>query len=251
MGFVTTPYAPEPGDQPYPSPQSGPGQPYPASYYYAQQGVQPPPYWGPPPGYPQPAGPPPQPPQNKGTGKTVWIAAAIAAVIVIGTVNTKSDDSGRTSTAAAPTATPTASPVPAAAPTASPSTSAPYNGYGMTEARYGEQIEAGDLTVTAAAPTTISQEYLGKQVCSTVTYRNTGTTSEPFSMFDWNFRTANGVETSASIPFNAGDSALNSGDLAPGGTTTGKVCGDSQTKNVSAIVFKPGFGIMHEVTFTK
>lgn len=177
---------------------------------------------------------------------------AIAVLIVIGMVNSKSgDDSARSSTAAPAAATPSTSQVPSAAPSAKAGAPAPYNGYGRTKAKYGEQVRAGGLTITAAAPTTISQTYLGDQVCSTVTYRNTGNTSEPFSPFDWNFRTANGVETSASIPFNAGDSALNSGDLAPGGTTTGKVCGDSQTKNVSAIVFKPGFGIMHEVTFSK
>jgi hypothetical protein len=176
----------------------------------------------------------------------------VAVLVLIGLVNSRGgDDAARTSTTAAPAATPTATQVPAARPTADAGSPTPYNGYGRTEARYGEQVEAGGLTVTAAAPTTLSQTYLGDQVCSTVTYRNTGTSSEPFSLFDWNFRTANGVETSASIPFNAGDSALNSGELAPGGTTTGKVCGDSQTKNVSAIVFKPGFGIMHEVTFSK
>lgn len=227
--------------------QPGQGQtnPYPQPTYPQPNYGGQPPQWG-------PTGQMPQPPKKKG-GKVKWIVLGIFAFLLIVAIA----NGGNSTPATQPVAAPVVPQAPAAAPVvpaplpASPAAPEPYNGFGPTTAKYGQKVMAGDLEVTAAAPTTISQQFLGSQVCATVSYRNTGSTPESFSMFDWKFRTANGVETNASLPFNAGESALNTGQLAAGGTTSGKVCGDQQTKNVTALVFSPGFGVMHQVTFTK
>ena len=104
------------------------------------------------------------------------------------------------------------------------------------------------MTVSAKRPQKITKQYLGTQYCTTVSLRNNGSGAESFSLFDWNFRTAEGVEVSASIPFNA-DKALNTGTLNAGGRTSGQICADSNTTDVTEIVYSPGFGVMHKVTF--
>lgn len=219
---------------------------------------------------------PPEPPRKK-RGVWKWVVGVLAVLVVIGMVN-GGGESADSATAAAPVAENAPAPapvVPAAPAEPEPASDATqrnldeigrkldqraaelgqdpesgYNGYGATTAAYGESVTAGDMVVSVDAPETHSQAYLGTQSCAHVSYRNTGTTSEPFNMFDWKFRTSNGVETSISAPFTAGDKALTSGDLAPGGNVSGLVCGEVGTTNVTAVVYNPGFGVMHEVAFT-
>lgn len=222
---------------------------------------------------------PPEPPRKK-RGVWKWVVGVLAVLVVIGMVN--GGESPDSATAAAPVAEDAPAPEPVTAPAAPAVPAAPepaedatqrnldelgrkldqraaeagrdaesgYNGYGATTAAYGESVTAGDMVVSVDAPETHSQQYLGNQSCAHVSYRNTGTTSEPFNMFDWKFRTSNGVETSISAPFTAGDKALTSGELAPGGNVSGLVCGDLGTTNVTAVVYNPGFGVMHEVAFS-
>lgn len=119
----------------------------------------------------------------------------------------------------------------------------------QTTGNYGDSLTAGGLTLTVSAPRQISNQFLGPQVCSTVTYRNTGSSSESFNPFDWKFRTSSGVESSASIPFNS-DSPLRSGQLSPGGTVSGQVCADDSISSASSVVYSPGFGILHRLEWS-
>lgn len=105
-------------------------------------------------------------------------------------------------------------------------------------ARYGTPQTSDEMTVTVAKPKR-STNALGSQFCTKVTYRNTGASPHPYNLFDWKFRTAAGTETSASIPYDAGN-GLNSGDLNPGGTVSGQVCGDNTVRDVAAVIYTPG-----------
>jgi hypothetical protein len=132
------------------------------------------------------------------------------------------------------------------APAPSPGTA---SGHGQEAGNYGDPLTAGGLRLTVSAPETVSRAYLGNQVCTTVTYQNVGSSQESFNPFDWKFRTADGVESSASIPWN-GDKPLRSGQLAPGGKVSGQVCGDDSITKASAVVYSPGFGILHELVWS-
>ncbi|ANY05312.1 hypothetical protein AFB00_02160 [Pseudonocardia sp. HH130630-07] len=162
----------------------------------------------------------------------------LVAIVVIAIATSGGDDGQPSTTATADAAT-------AAAGSAG---TAAAGGEAGTVA-FGQQASAGDLTLTASAPEQITE--LGMtQTCSTVTYTNNGSSPASFAFFDWKFTTPAGVETSASIPFNAGAKALNSGELAPGGTTTGMVCGDQQTTDVNAVKYAPTLSFSDPITWT-
>ena len=165
-----------------------------------------------------------------------WVLGAFVALLVIIAVA----NSGG-STTASPTAAPT---VPAPAPSSGSSSSSAIQ---QASGNYGAQLSASDLSLTASTPKKVSS-VLGTQLCSTVSYKNTGSSSESFNVFDWKFRTAAGVESPATVAYD-GSSALSSGDLQPGGTVSGSVCADSTITKASAVVYSPGFGIMHELTW--
>ena len=81
------------------------------------------------------------------------------------------------------------------------------------------------VTATALKP---GDSTLGKTLCSTVTYKNNGST--PGSFNGWLRLEAagpgrRGADDRASAGSN--NSMLSAGQLAPGGTTTGDVCFDS------------------------
>ena len=115
--------------------------------------------------------------------------------------------------------------------------------------KFGQEATSGDLAISASAPEQVT-EFGMTQACSTVTYKNNGSSPASFNPFDWKFTTPAGVEASASIPFNAGAKALNSGQLAPGGTTSGMICGDQQTTDVNAVKYAPSFSFSDPITWT-
>ena len=106
-----------------------------------------------------------------------------------------------------------------------PAASAPASGQGpaATTGKPGDTLTAGDVQVTAAALRSESQQYMGPMKCAEVTYRNTGSVQVPYNTFDWKLQNPAGAITD---PTFGGDNTLSSGELAPGGTTSGKVCFD-------------------------
>lgn len=219
---MTTPQSPEQGN---PQQQNYYGQ-YPQQGGHPQQPGQPPQQWGPPPQYTQ--GPPPQPPKKKRTGLKIALGVVVAIVVIAIATSGGGDDP------AAPAGGESA---------AAPAASGPQN------VKFGQEVTSGDLVLTASAPKKTT-EFGMTQACSTVTYKNNGDQPASFNPFDWKFTTAAGVETSASIPFSAGAKALNSGQLAPGGTTSGTICGDQQTTDVNAVKYAPTFSLADPVTWT-
>ncbi|MBN9801189.1 hypothetical protein DMP15_28700 [Pseudonocardia sp. UM4_GMWB1] len=238
MPDVTTPYGPN-GPQNPPPYRPGPaGQPQ-----YGQPQQQ----WGPPQQqWAATPPPPPEPPKKKG-GKLRWVVAVVGLLVLVGMINGGKDEPADTTAAAAPAAAAPAAAAPAQA-EAVPAAEENADGYGKKTASFGEEVNAGGMIVTAQAPKELSQPYLGTQACATVTLRNEADSQKSFSPFDWKFRTKDGVEVTANIPFNA-DKALNTGQLTPGGKVSGQVCADTQTTGVTTVVYNPGFGIMHEITF--
>lgn len=88
----------------------------------------------------------------------------------------------------------------------------------------GDALEVGGLQLTAS-PLTSGESMVGPTLCSTVTYRNTG--SAPASVdavYDWKLRDPSGAVVSAGV-FGT-DSAITAGQLAAGRATGGAVCFD-------------------------
>lgn len=84
----------------------------------------------------------------------------------------------------------------------------------------GQAVDRDGLQITAA-PLAKDRAYGQKVLCSMVTYRNAGDTEASFNQFDWKIQTPKGVQESA---YSAETEALQSGQLAPGGTVAGNVC---------------------------
>lgn len=124
---------------------------------------------------------------------------------------------------------------PAAAGSA-PSGAFPGQTSGDTVAAPGDQVTVGDLTVTAQPLTAAQLPFSdGPAACSTVTYRNTGSASGPFNLFDWQMQsTAGTVVTPA---FGTDDSALGSGQLVPGGEVSGQVCFEGRAGTGSVLLY--------------
>lgn len=231
---MTTPQSPNPGhpqQQPYYGQyalQQG-GQ-YPSQVHYQPQPGQ---QWGPPPQYTQ-APPLPQPPKKKRTGLKITLGIVVVIVVVAIATGGGGDEQAPT-TAAGDT-------------NAAPAVVGGSAG-GEQPVKFGQEATSGDLVLSASAPEQVT-EFGMTQACSTVTYTNNGSQPASFNPFDWKFTTPAGVEASASIPFNAGAEALNSGQLAPGGTTSGMICGDRQTTDVNSVKFAPSFSFTDPVTWT-
>lgn len=91
----------------------------------------------------------------------------------------------------------------------------------------GETLTVGDISVTTTGLTAQTDEVLDQSyLCSSVTYLNGGSDPATFNIFDWSLQDPAGAARTVGI---FGDSNLQSGDLAPGGTVTGDVCFEGDT----------------------
>jgi hypothetical protein len=190
---VTTPQPPQHGQQPYP-----PQPPY---------GQQPPPGYG----YPPPQQAAPEPPKKK-RRKWPFVLAILAVLIVVIAVNSSGGDSPSSPSSAAPAGT-----VPAAFPGATANDVA---------GNAGDTLTVGDMQVTASALKS-GDSTLGKTLCSTVKIVNTGSTAGSFNIIDWKLQDPNGAALLTG--FTGSSNMLSSGELAPGGSTSGDMCFDAKS----------------------
>lgn len=226
-------HAPEPSGQQYGGPQQGAGQ-----YGGPQQGGQQ--YGG-----PQDAKARAKADKAYRKASRPWykkkrfiLLLLLAAIITIAVATGGGGEDGATTTteeAAAPSGA--ASEAPAEVAPAFP---------GATEndvvAQAGEQVDADGVQITAG-PLTAGDDTFQKTLCSTVSYNNGS--GEPASFngaFDWKLQDPNGVILMNT--FGGSDNALNSGELAPGGTLTADVCFTApatQTPGQYVVLLDPAF----------
>jgi hypothetical protein len=111
------------------------------------------------------------------------------------------------------------------------------SGSGGQQFTAGQTIERDALQISAAPLRKVKPQYGSAMVCSTVTYRNTGTGEQSFNMFDWKIQNPAGVQSAATMAQKGG---LHSGQLAPGGTVAGDVCAtDAGAKGDYLIINEP------------
>ena len=106
---------------------------------------------------------------------------------------------------------------------------------GSITARFGDRVTVGDITLVTDPLQDAEPSGAGPAACSTVAYENTGGAAAPFAPLDWSIRSAQGVVT-APVP-TGDDDVLGSGELVPGGRTSGRVCFDG-TAAGSALLYR-------------
>ncbi|TCK26995.1 hypothetical protein EV378_2845 [Pseudonocardia endophytica] len=93
-----------------------------------------------------------------------------------------------------------------------------------TNGNAGDTLTVGQLRMTAS-PLTARESMFGPTLCSTVTYRNVGSSPESIdAMYDWKLRNPSARTVSTGLL--GTDTSLAAGQLAGGRTTTGEVCFD-------------------------
>ncbi|HEY9314368.1 DUF4352 domain-containing protein [Williamsia sp.] len=91
-----------------------------------------------------------------------------------------------------------------------------------TAAAGGDTITRDDLAYTVMPLAATSSDF-GDHLCSNVTIKNVGSKQNDFNGYiDWSLQDASGTIRSAT--FAPEKQLLNSGEIAPGGQTTGDVC---------------------------
>jgi hypothetical protein len=153
---------------------------------------------------------------GKATNRGVAIAGTILSLI--GLIMCIVYASAFTSAVANSTAPSAAAPV-GAAPAVSGQDSSTAPG------KPGDTLTTGDLQLTAAPLTSKTPQFMGPMKCAEVSYRNTGSGQASYNAFDWKLQNPAGAIVSPSF---GGDNSLSSGQLAPGGTTSGQVCFDAK-----------------------
>jgi hypothetical protein len=110
-------------------------------------------------------------------------------------------------------------------PPAAVSGAAPQEGSGSgtagQEFTVGEAVDRDGLQVTAEKLRKVKPQYTDRMICSKVSYKNASDEQVSFNLFDWKIQNPAGVQLPATM---AQDGALQSGQLAPGGTVSGDVC---------------------------
>lgn len=110
-----------------------------------------------------------------------------------------------------------------------------------TSANAGDTITE-DGVATTTSPLTTETNALGDTLlCTTVTIENGSDEQASFNTLDWNLQNPNGASTSVS--FGGSGEDLSSGQLAPGGQTTGDVCFDGDPSQMPGeyVVLNDGF----------
>lgn len=91
---------------------------------------------------------------------------------------------------------------------------------GDSVAPAGTMIDVNGLQLTAGKLTDETR-YGNPSLCTAVTYKNTGSGTKSYNVFDWQLLGPSGATSAPNI---AWEDALHSGNLIAGGSTTGNVC---------------------------
>lgn len=103
----------------------------------------------------------------------------------------------------------------------------------------GETLQARGVTVTAEPLERMTPSYSSPVLCSNVTYENNTADRLDYNQLDWSLQSPSGdIKTTT---FSLQDDQLNSGDLAPEGTTSGLVCFDTTDETGEHVLLFEGF----------
>jgi hypothetical protein len=219
---VTTPYGGphQGGQQQYGYPPNGYGAPQ-GGYQQPPNGYAYNPQQGP---YPQqsaaspiPQQRTPRPPAPKKRRKWPFVVGGLVVLLVIIMVASGGKGSDPT--------TGTASGAAAAQPAAAvPNFPGAHDG--DVAGKGGDTLTSDNMAITAT-PLKAGSSVLGKTLCTSVTIVNNGKDQDSYNALDWKLQDPAGAAVSTG--FVGSDNALNSGDLAPGGTASGDVCFDNKS----------------------
>lgn len=95
-----------------------------------------------------------------------------------------------------------------------------------TAASAGDTITQKDISITTTPLQVRQSDYMSPQLCTTITVKNDSDKQHSFNMFDWKMQDANGAAKNGMPPFDNVGSGFDSGELAPGGQTSGDLCFD-------------------------
>lgn len=90
----------------------------------------------------------------------------------------------------------------------------------------GEALVLGDANVTST-PLVEGDATFSPTLCTTISMTNNSGQTIDFSAFDWKLQAPSG--TILNTTFTGTENILNTGQIAPGGTTTGDVCFEAQS----------------------
>lgn len=217
-------------------------------------------YYGPPPGYPQP-------PKKRKVWP--WVVGGVTGIVLlilggcavflaaVGDSLDSSDPtvrSGSGGSTAAPrtdvTSIAPGTPDPPGSPTTSgerpPDSGLRFPGQQEDDiaANVGDSVTV-DRVTTTVTPLDGEIQYSNDYLCTTVTIENGSDEPMSFNVFDWRLQDPSGTIRNSS--FTLSDSQLDSGEVAPGGTTRGDVCFDIEgaPRGTYVVLFDPGLGILN------
>lgn len=109
----------------------------------------------------------------------------------------------------------------------------------------GEDLTLGDLTVSSSALIEGDATF-GPTLCTTAVLNNGSSDTIDFNLFDWKLQSPAGAILNSGI--GGSDNIINSGQLAPGGTTTGDICFDADTAETGqyVVLYEPVFSFFSD-----
>lgn len=109
----------------------------------------------------------------------------------------------------------------------------------------GEDLTLGDLTVSSTALIEGDATF-GPTLCTTAVLNNGSSDTIDFNLFDWKLQSPAGTILNSGI--GGSENIINSGQLAPGGTTTGDICFDADTAETGqyVVLYEPVFSFFSD-----
>jgi hypothetical protein len=176
--------------------------------------------------------------------KKRFLLPLILLVIII--ITSVSNGGKKDSSAAVSPSTDASAAAPAEAGAAAPAAAAfPGAKDSDVVGKAGASLKIGDATVTSA-PIAKGDATFGKTICTAETLSNGSKETISFNAFDWKLQAPSG--TILTTGFAGSKNMLSSGEIAPGGKTSGDVCFDN--KNAEAgkfvVLYEPVFSFFSD-----
>jgi hypothetical protein len=109
----------------------------------------------------------------------------------------------------------------------------------------GEDLALGDITVSSAALVE-GNVTIGPTLCTTAVINNGSSDTIDFNLFDWKLQSPGGTILNSTI--GGSDNIINSGQIVPGGSTTGDICFDNANAETGqfVVLYEPIFSFFSD-----